>query len=164
MEINTYDIIINFMKPLDKKAKREKERLKREKLKARALARKEKAKVKRESKSLPKKADMLWSLAVRKLGECSYCGSRENLNAHHIFSRHNKSVRWDLDNGICLCAKHHVFSDQFSAHKTPTEFTYWLEKQYSKEWLENLAKKANSIGQTDSEFLKATIIYLQSKV
>lgn len=146
------------------KEKRERERLKKEKKLFRESVRKEKAKIKRENKSLPKKADDLWSKVVRQVWSCTYCGSRDNLNAHHIFSRHNKSVRWDLENWICLCAKHHVFSDEFSAHKTPTEFTYWLEEQYSKEWLENLWRKARSIWTTDSDFLKATIIYLKSKL
>lgn len=148
------------MKTPEQKAK---DQLKKEKQKFRESVRKDKAKIKRENKSLPKKADDLWSKAVRKVWACAYCGKRENLNAHHIFSRHNKSVRWDLDNGICLCSWCHVFSDKFSAHKTPTDFTYWLETQYSREWLETLGRKANTPLHVDSEYLKATIIYLKSQ-
>ena len=43
----------------------EKEKLKREKKKFRDSVRKDKAKIKREDKSLPKKADILWSKVVR---------------------------------------------------------------------------------------------------
>lgn len=135
---------------------------KRDKKKARLALRAMNKKVKRENKSLPKKADDLWSKVVRKAWECAVCWKKENLNAHHIFTRHNKSVRWDLDNGICLCSGCHVFSDIFSAHKCPTEFTYWLEKQYSREWLEALGRKAKTPQHIDTEYLKATIIYLKS--
>ena len=141
-----------------------KEQLKKEKIKFREEVRKDKAKVKREEKSLPKKADDLWSKVVRKVGSCEVCGKRENLNAHHIFTRHNKSTRWDLDNGICLCSGCHVFSDKFSAHKTPTDFTYWLEKQYSREYLEILGRKANTPLHVTPDFLRATIEYLKGKL
>jgi hypothetical protein len=45
----------------------EKEKLRKEKLAFREATRKEKAKVKREEKSLPNKADALWSQVVRKV-------------------------------------------------------------------------------------------------
>lgn len=139
-------------------------KLKKEKQKFRESVRKDKDKIKRENKSLPKKADDLWSKVVRQVWACAVCWKKEHLNAHHIFTRHNKSTRWDLDNGICLCSGCHVFSDTFSAHKTPTEFTYWLEKQYSREWVEALWRKANTPLHVEPEFLKATIIYLKSQL
>lgn len=143
-----------------KEIKKAKALLKKEKLAIRKL----KAKTIREDRSLPKKADFLWSKVIRQAWACAVCWKRENLNAHHIFTRHNKSVRWDLDNGICLCSGCHVFSDKFSAHLTPVEFTYWLEKQYSREWLETLGRKANKPLHVDPEYLKATIIYLNSQL
>ena len=148
------------MKVKTKKELREKKKRIAEKLAIRNL----KKKTIRENKSLPKKADDLWSKVVRKVWACAVCWKKENLNAHHIFTRHNKSTRWDLDNGICLCSWCHVFSDTFSAHKTPTEFTYWLEKQYSREYLETLNRKANTPLHVEPEFLKATIIYLKSQL
>lgn len=152
--------------PVDKatQKKMDKVKLARERRKFRESVRKDKAKIKRENKSLPKKADFLWAKVVRQVWACAYCGKAENLNAHHIFSRHNKSVRWDLENWICLCSWCHVFSDKFSAHKTPTDFTYWLEKQYSREWLETLGRKANTPLHVDSEYLQATIIYLKNEL
>ena len=53
------------MKITSKEEKKEKERIKRERLKAREANAKLKAKVKREDRSLPKKADALWSKVVR---------------------------------------------------------------------------------------------------
>lgn len=44
----------------------------------------------------------------RALYECMKCGSVDNLNAHHIkhFSQY-PTMRFDPDNGMCLCAKCH---------------------------------------------------------
>jgi hypothetical protein len=105
---------------------------------------KKKAQIKKRSK---KAQDIAWSkeVKVRDGYRCVYCGSTEYLNAHHIFSRNNLTTRFDLDNGITLCAKHHTFSNEFSAHKTPTEFTYWLEKLKGKEFMENLGQKARNL-------------------
>ena len=68
----------------------------------------------------------------------------QNLNSHHIFSRVNKSVRWDLDNGICLCVGHHIGS-QFSPHKSPVSFTIWLISKKGRQFVELLTAKKNQI-------------------
>ena len=96
--------------------------------------------------AIDKKLDDAWSLLVKlKAGnKCEYCGKEKPLNSHHIFSRSNKSVRWDLKNGMCLCVGHHTFNSRFSAHKTPTEFTYWLEKVKGKEYINRLTVKAHT--------------------
>ncbi len=40
--------------------------------------------------------------------QCVKCGSSQDLNTHHIESYFtNKDSRWDIDNGIVLCRKHH---------------------------------------------------------
>jgi len=72
--------------------------------------------------------DHLWSEAVKiKWGfKCAYCGKTQYLQSHHIFSRGKANVRFDLDNGIALCAGHHTLND-FSAHKSPKAFFEWLE-------------------------------------
>lgn len=87
--------------------------------------------------------DDTWSKAVKeRVGyKCEYCGKTETLNSHHIFSRSNKKVRWDMDNGICLCVLHHVFGI-FSAHKSPLEFGEWLKETRGIDWYERLREKA----------------------
>lgn len=87
--------------------------------------------------------DNLWSKTVkdRAGNKCEYCGKDSGLNSHHIFSRSNKRVRWDLDNGICVCVLHHVFG-MFSAHKSPIEFVEWLKEYRGIEWYERLRLKA----------------------
>lgn len=85
---------------------------------------------KKENKSLlNKKLDSAWSLAVKKNAsyKCEVCGERSNLNSHHIVGRRNKTLRWDLRNGVCLCVAHHKFGLQ-SAHEDPLWFREWLEE------------------------------------
>ena len=100
------------------------------------------------SKGIDKKLDALWAYIVkaRAGGKCEApnCSQRMYLNAHHIFGRRNKSVRWELTNGICLCPLHHTFSSTFSAHQTPTAFTQWIIAKRSEEWHEELMRMANT--------------------
>lgn len=94
-----------------------------------------------------KKADKQWAEDVKALANfrCEFCGSTEHLNSHHIFSRSNKSVRHELENGVCLCSLHHVFSTTFSAHKASAEFISWIIEKRGQEWFERLRKKANKV-------------------
>lgn len=94
--------------------------------------------------------DKLWSEKVKKRvgNKCEYCGKVPYLNSHHIFSRSNHAVRWDLDNGVALCAGHHVFGN-FSAHKSPVEFVEWIKAKRGIEWYERLRAKASKIVKAD---------------
>ena len=76
--------------------------------------------------------------------KCEYCGKTEYLNSHHVFSRTNYSVRWDVNNGVCLCAGHHVLGN-FSAHKAPLEFADWLKGKRGEEWYGKLLLKAKKV-------------------
>lgn len=101
----------------------------------------------REKKRLRLSKEKMWADECKKRADwaCEYCGTTENLNAHHIFSRNKKSVKFDPDNAICLCALHHIFSTEFSAHKTPTEFTIWVIEYRGTEWYEKLKRKAYTL-------------------
>jgi hypothetical protein len=112
-----------------------------------------------------KKLDILWSKLVRQRDKkCMYCQSTEYLNAHHIFSRSNLSTRWDLANGICLCSGCHTFSSKFSAHKTGTEFTYWLESIKGREFLDKLRLKAHSTEKLSKEVYYNALIEFENKI
>ena len=89
------------------------------------------------------RADKLWSDLVKLIagGRCEYCGKAEYPNSHHVFSRSNLNLRWDTDNGVCLCVGHHVFGN-LSAHKSPIEFLEWLKEKRGNEWYERLRSKA----------------------
>ena len=40
--------------------------------------------------------------------KCQVCGKQSKLDAHHIkSSKQYPNLRYDLDNGICLCKRHH---------------------------------------------------------
>jgi predicted restriction endonuclease len=96
--------------------------------------------------SLPKKSgrnfcDELWRKLIQieynnKCPICSHYGiPSENviLNAHHLISRRVFKYRWDTDNGILICPKHHEFDLHISAHTAPWGFEDWVK--------ENLPKK-----------------------
>src|SRR3990167_420167 len=87
--------------------------------------------------------DNLWAKKIKELADykCEYCGKTTGLNSHHIFSRSNRRVRWDLDNGISVCVLHHVFGT-FSAHKAPIEFVEWLKEYRGEDWYLKLIVKA----------------------
>jgi len=103
--------------------------------------------LKNSPKAITKRKDIEWAKLVKEQAgyKCEYCGKTETLNSHHIFSRSNRSVRWDVDNGVCLCVAHHTFSSAFSAHKSPIEFIIWLQEKRGQEWYDNLRIKARSI-------------------
>ena len=80
-------------------------------------------------KTLKTKLDKAWSLAIRKRAgnKCEVCGKKESLNAHHIVGRRNLRLRWELYNGVALCAGHHTFKLE-SAHQDSEWFHFWLEE------------------------------------
>lgn len=88
---------------------------------------------KKSIKTIKAKCDKLWSEIIRSKGYCEICGTTVNLNAHHIISRHNKVLRWDLQNGICLCVSCHKFSTH-SVHNDPLGFMEWFRKNYHKDY------------------------------
>lgn len=93
--------------------------------------------------------DNLWRFAIyRRAGYvCEYCGATGQLNAHHIFSRSNFAVRWDIENGVCLCVSHHIFGN-LSFHKSPAEMLEWIKEKRGMEWYERLLKKARTMIKT----------------
>jgi hypothetical protein len=74
--------------------------------------------------------DKEWANAVKDRDgrKCVICGNTEKLNAHHIIVRENHETKLDLQNGITLCCKHHLFCRAISAHNNPLGFFMWLEK------------------------------------
>ena len=97
---------------------------------------------------LEKKLDVIWSKLIRHVWKCEYCWATEKkLNAHHIRGRRKKSTRRDLDNWVALCIYHHIYSEDFSAHQAPTEFTEWIKKDRWLEWYEKLRAQAHTVKQ-----------------
>ena len=69
----------------------------------------------------------LWSLIVKqKAGnQCEICRGGKCLQSHHIITKRNLTLKWDLRNGVCLCANCHTLNN-LSAHGDPLFFTAWL--------------------------------------
>lgn len=86
---------------------------------------KTKVKAKTKLKLIREKALLgLWSKAVKVRDgyKCAYCGAKDNLESHHIFSRRHAITKYDMDNGVTLCKYHHTM----------------IEKSYDlKQWLIN---------------------------
>ena len=117
-------------------------------------------------KTLERKLDVAWSEAVkiRASYRCEYCGKKEYLNSHHIFTRSRKATRWELENGCCLCVGCHTFSSKFSAHKTGIQYTHWLEEKKGKKWVETLQRMSNEIYRPTLEEMEETLTYLEKYV
>lgn len=90
--------------------------------------------VKINEKKLNKALDNLWSKCVRKVGKCEFCGSKDNLQAHHLKSRVFYNTRWDPSNGICLCYQHHI-GDGVGIHKNTMPFAMWVLEQFGKDFI-----------------------------
>lgn len=89
----------------------------------------------------------MWSKIIRSYGQCERCGKKSNLQAAHIESRRFLSIRYDLENGLCLCAGCHMW-----AHAHPTQFTFWLEEYLGRDLLEELHKRNEpTLGKFDYE-------------
>lgn len=87
------------------------------------------------SKIRTSKYDKIWSKMIHaRDGVCLVCGSTNTLAAHHVEGRAKKATRLLLENGILLCCAHHVFSSEFSAHKTPRDFKNWFKEKYPDSW------------------------------
>ena len=96
-------------------------------------------------RAIIKKLDTAWSKRIRQYDRCEVCSKVRPLNAHHFYSRSIRVVRWDIDNGFCLCVGCHVFSSKFSAHKTPAEFVEWAIEKRGIDWYEELKERKNSM-------------------
>jgi hypothetical protein len=108
-------------------------------------------------KQLEKLCDKAWSARILaiwsgKIGsrKCAVPGcSNLGNNPHHIFSRKNKGTRWDLKNGIILCAYHHSLGIP-SAHNCPVDDPLWFRRvlllYYTEGELDYLSYKAKGYG------------------
>ena len=82
------------------------------------------------------KADAVWSKLIRQAGVCAVNNAdcSGGLNAHHLIGRRVGCVRHSLQNGICLCATHHVFSSRLSPHQGAVGFAAWMQGNRPEQW------------------------------
>lgn len=118
---------------------------------------------------LKRKLLRLWSIKVRKEwgNECAVCESKEHLNSHHLIPKEMKdsALRYDLKNGVCLCAKCHKYRYDInggfgSPHKNPLVFFNWLRTMYPSIY-EYCLDNANEVIKYTYEELKEIEEYLK---
>lgn len=104
-----------------------------------------------------------WSEAVRTRDgfECIYCGKKKGeikpngkvvvIQAHHCLTRDAKGcpLRYDIRNGVSLCAEHHKFSNKISAHKSPIVFYEWMRHNKSEQY-EFILSHSNALCDLDN--------------
>jgi len=79
-------------------------------------------------KTFCNKADDLFRILVKADGVCEWCGkSTGQLHCHHVIGRTNKRLRWDMRNGVCLCAGCHKMNAG-NAHDDPIAFLLWFKE------------------------------------
>jgi len=84
-----------------------------------------------------READKLFSLIIRSPGFCTECGTTENLQCAHGFSRRYRSIRWNEANAFCLCRGCHM---RFT-HR-PLEWDDWIRGRWGDDlyaWLRSAA-------------------------
>lgn len=102
-------------------------------------------------KSLTNKADRIWSsrVKVRAAGRCERCGRYEGVQSHHVVSRKNRRLRFDVRNGCATCAGCHWF-----AHQHPLAFAKWFAEHRPDDYLfltdpDNTRPIQRSLGQME---------------
>jgi hypothetical protein len=104
---------------------------------------------KKKIKNWKKKADAMWSMAIRmRYKQCEICGRAGvrtkggnpvgGLNAHHLIGRGNLLWRHDLRNGVCLCVRCHKWSPTCSPHggslTAVLGFIEWMQDSKPEQW------------------------------
>lgn len=93
-------------------------------------------------KTLTNKLDRECSRVVRARGFCARCNmiDYEKFQCAHIYSRSYRSVRWDLDNLLCLCSGCHL-----ETHRKPLEFADFVKTYLGDVLYISLKLRATSI-------------------
>lgn len=117
-----------------------------------------------ELKVLKKRCLRLWSNKVRELAgnKCVVCGVTKQVHAHHIEdSRLNSGLRYDLRNGIAVCATHHKFGQE-SFHKSFT-FAYKYIIDSRRDDLDYLLQETERKVDLTKEYLESKIKELKGE-
>lgn len=103
--------------------------------------------LKKQSKTqLKKKLDKEFGRIICSRGRCARCGrgaEEVTLQCSHIIGRTNHAVRWDIDNGVCLCYRCHIHW----WHKEPLEAQEWVKEYLGEMKLEALKARARATKQ-----------------
>ena len=95
-----------------------------------------------------RKLDTVVSKIVRARGYCLKCGSKNNLQCCHIYTRKFLSTRFDFVNLLCLCASCHAHF-----HDKPLELGEFVKTMRTKKEYNDLKLRANKPRQFTMEEL-----------
>lgn len=102
---------------------------------------------------LKKYTDKLWSLKIKQHDRmCQRCGSLRNLESAHVFARTHGSVRFELDNGVCLCKRCHAL-----AHAREDRFHAFIIKRIGMKRYDELRIQSQQITKPDRQFYEDKI-------
>lgn len=86
-----------------------------------------------ERMKLVKKADTYFSLYIRQRdGHCVTCGTKENLQCGHLFSRNAYSTRWDEKNAFGQCGSCNLSHEHDPYPLTKYFLTLFGEEEYDR--------------------------------
>ena len=104
--------------------------------------------------------DTLWRTAIYKKhgNRCAKCGAPQ-VEAHHIVRRAKKVLRWDLKNGLALCAECHRWADTLDGRQ-------WVYSMADMRYLEALEQRTLKdfcvqFGISPDDFRKRVMIKLK---
>ena len=113
-------------------------------------------------KTIEKRLDHIWARIV-KMGaghRCERCGAADvpwnALEAHHVFGRRLKSVRWDLANGVALCRQCHAHQ-----RDAPAESLEWAEAHMGAREFQKLQSRAQTVVKRTDDDLKMLLESLE---
>jgi len=83
-------------------------------------------------------------------------GEKRQVQWCHVYSRRSTSLRWDLDNSLCLCASCHRWQ-----HENPFEGAHFFVDELGQPTIDRLRLILATPRRTDR---MATRLYLQSQL
>jgi len=87
-------------------------------------------------------------------GRCEWPGCNEvACDPHHVFSKENKSIRYDPDVCLNLCCGHHT-GNTLSAHQSPEYFLHIIiyERVRDVRWMAEANRRKNVIVKFNDQF------------
>jgi hypothetical protein len=111
-------------------------------------------------KTLRNKADRLYQELGRLLADkCEVCSGEYSCRHHYFPKSMCSNLRYDINNGIALCAGCHLrhHSGDPTIHRT-------VEKQRGDKWYKDLLVKKNTYVKTDKKFYEEKIKELQDQI
>lgn len=106
-----------------------------------------------------KEADKLWQKIITRGGSCKLCGDTFAIAGHHIIHKSQSSyLRYDLENGICLCRKCH-----YKWHLNDNYMTANWAKKNKKLW-DRLERDRTKTVNTTMAFYREKIEVLEEAI